>query len=153
MKKSRLFVVSSLAMLLGVGVLAGTSLFKEIKKPAEVEALSSGETIYYTRPTQSYDKTPNAFYWSASTGDQYQAMTYAFTNNMGQKVYKYTFPSGVNGFKFQYFRNTDQGWGVISEWREDWPDNDTTGFYNKEDDFTDNYSMGSWTLTFFYSCF
>lgn len=144
------FILSTaFAALLGVCVLGGASLAKESSKPIVADALSSGETIYYTRPSQSYDKTPNAFYWSEATGDQYKPMTYAYTNNMGQSVYKYTFPSAVNGFKFQYFRAENQDWGVISEWKDTWPGNNVTGYYNTKDDYTENYPMGSWTLTFF----
>ena len=144
------FILSTaFAALIGVGALGGASLAKESSKPIVADALSSGETIYYTRPSQSYDKAPNAFYWSEATGDQYKPMTYAYTNNMGQSVYKYTFPSDVNGFKFQYFRAENQDWGVISEWKDAWPGNNVTGYYNTKDDYTENYPMGSWTLTFF----
>ena len=148
MKKLGILKLFSIISFAAAGVF-GIASVKEGKKAENVDALSTGETIYFTRPTQSADKTPNAFYWSSATGDQYKAMTYAYTNNMGQAVYKYTFPSGVDGFKFQYFRNTDSNWGVISEWRSDWPGSTARGFYNTKNDFTNDYPMGYWDLTFF----
>lgn len=165
MKKSRLFIVSSLAMFLGVGTFAGIHAYKSAEPAEVVEAAtpSSYSKIYrFTAPAEYWGNTVYVHAWGSSTSSNNTTwpgidLSGEFSyNESDRKVY--TFATTVSDYKYLIFHN-NSGWqtdnitiGSNTAWYLDsgntpgtWtPSNQTYYLYDYQNLFGGNAKCYAW---------
>ena len=142
MKKSRLFIVSGLAMMLGLGVAGGLAANKTAKDVKEVKAQAAGTKVYLTKESGISDDFYNYGVIAIWNHDDNTFNQFTYDSTSG--YYKATLSTATDSFNI--FR------GNSLSWDEKWDQSDNVSFDGDKNlivvNSWSNSSIGSYWSTY-----
>ena len=147
MKLKGILLTSALTAMLGVGVFAGVSGYKNSASVSEVKAQpSSGKRFIFFKPTSNWDFDGAKFAAWCWGGDAGGGKTYVLNKTSDSAIYYFEMPTNVTGFKFVRTNSGGATDGSSNYPNPEWGATGDLSYSNNNNLYTmTSYSEGSWS--------